>query len=111
MTCDTHEKDVLLCSCGFKNFDHLPKMTVMVSEDFHDTWEGLWDKFKLQKEWGLWPDPVREVYLYWRELALDFTDDRELAANFAIERALSFRRSKACGTANRNRTEKQLDLA
>lgn len=83
----------------------------MVSEDFHDTWEGLWDKRRINKEWRLWPDSVREVYVYWRELALDFTDDRELAANFAVEKALIHRRVVGCGGANRRLNEKQLELS
>ena len=72
-------------------------MEIEVPEEFHKT-HGVWDKARLQKEWKLWDARTREDYVYWREIALELTDDPFLAANFSAAKALAWRRMRGCGT-------------
>jgi hypothetical protein len=72
-------------------------MELQVPEDFYRA-HGAWDHERLQKEWGLWDSFTREAYVYWRELALDLSEDPILIANFAAAHALRWRRLRGCGT-------------
>lgn len=94
MKCE-HSEDTLLCSCGFSRVED-PQ--IEVSDQFLQTWGGLMNKDQIQREWRFWSEEVRDAYVFYRDIAIEYSDDRVLCANFAADRALAERRLRELGS-------------
>jgi hypothetical protein len=80
--CESHDDVTLLCWCGYSRDGKKP---IHISADLQ------WGKAKIQKEWkDVWTPFQKSVYVYFRELALDHTDDKMLAARFACDQVFRF---------------------
>lgn len=82
-----HGEKTLACSCGYVKEGWAPPLTTRVR----------WERVDVEREWRHWTSRERQVYLYARELALEATEDRLLAARVAAEEVLKLRVREGSG--------------